>query len=629
MAEDGVAAGAEPAEKATEKVESGREADDLPAVGLFRLGVGFAQGLALYGLDYQRAHAGWPATDGYLFAPLFAIALLVPIFVLQAAGRMSRRTLMLWTIALVAIIASLAWYDRFRASVHLGINDVTDQGLGSLIFGEAPIAPRFALIFFAFAGLFIAQSMITAGDADSSFVTRYRNYFDATWKFGVQLALAFAFVIAFWLLLWLGSELFKLINLDFLERLIEHAWFADPATALAAAAAIHLTDVRAGLVAGIRTVALTLLSWLLPLMALLALGFVGGLMVTGLDPLWQTKSAAGIMLVAAGVLVVLINAAYQDGEAEDSRPIVLRYAELVASVLLVPLVGLAAYALALRVQQYGWTTDRIATLACVLVASCYALGYTAAALFSLLGGQWMWALESVNIFVAFLILIILLALFTPVADPARLSVLSQVSRLQSGTAKPETFDYNYLHREGGRYGELALQALASSPQGPNRKTIQKYAKAELQNLVVAAAPPAVLTANQIAASVTVYPRGRSLPAGVLHRDWRSIPYAPGCMTTGGKCDAYFADVDGDGADEILLTTDPGTGWGGVVLKEGAGGQWNVVGTFNPPHCPGARDALHGGALRVVAGTGLRDLDVRGETVHLTPIVPLDPLKCPD
>ncbi len=218
----------------------------------------------------------------------------------------------------------------------------------------------------------------------SSFVTRYRNYFDATWKFGVQLALALAFVVAFWLTLLLGAQLFKLINLDFLERLIEHSWFADPATALAIAAAIHLTDVRAGLVAGIRTVVLTLLSWLLPLMALLALGFVGSLIFTGLDPLWQTRSAAGIMLTAAGVLVVLINAAYQDGEAEGARPFVLRYAELVASALLVPLVGLAAYALALRVQQYGWSVERIATFGLhsrrlVLCARLHGSGFVLAA----------------------------------------------------------------------------------------------------------------------------------------------------------------------------------------------------------------------------------------------------------
>src|SRR5262249_38301760 len=147
-----------------------------------------------------------------------------------------------------------------------------------------------------------------------------------------------------------------------------------------------------------------------------------------------------------------------------------------ASVLLVPLVILAAYALALRVQQYGWTVDRIATLACVLVAACYALGYTAAALFSLLGGQWMWALESVNIFVAFLILVVLGALFTPISDPARLSVLSQVARLETGLTKPIAFDFGYLHSQGGRYGAAALTRLAKLESGPNASEIRKLAK---------------------------------------------------------------------------------------------------------------------------------------------------------
>jgi hypothetical protein len=69
----------------------------------------------------------------------------------------------------------------------------------------------------------------------------------------------------------LGTALFKLIDIDFFRELIRHRWFALPATTLAFACALHVTDTRAGIVRGMRVLVHTLLSWLLPLMALFAL----------------------------------------------------------------------------------------------------------------------------------------------------------------------------------------------------------------------------------------------------------------------------------------------------------------------------------------------------------------------
>jgi hypothetical protein len=617
MAGEEVSSGSAPSAFIAPKSAPSREADDLPSVAIFRIGLGLAQGLGLYLLYRASDDHSWPATQPELFAPLLMIALLIPIGVSQAAGRMSRGTLVIWAVAATALVAALAWYDRYRAALVL--DPAVDHDT---------IAPSFAVLFFTTAGLFITQSLIAAGDADSSFLTRYRNYFDATWKFGVQLVLAAAFVGVFWGALELGAALFNLIKLDFLERLLDHAWFAIPATALAAAIAIHLTDVRARLVAGIRTVGLTLLSWLLPLMALIVAGFVASLPVTGLEPLWETRSASGLLLAVSAALVVLINAAYQDGEAEGARPIVLRYAEIVGSVLLVPLVALAAYALALRVQQYGWTVDRIATLASILVASCYALGYTAAALFSLLGAQWMWALESVNIFVAFLILVLVLALFTPMADPARLSVLSQISRLESGEITPQKFDFDYLRKDGGRYGELALKDLATRKSGPHAAQIARGATLALNN----ATATKTVSAADVEANITVYPHGRALPPSFLKQDWSrgSSIGVPPCLTGDFKCDAYFVDMDGDGVDEILVVYGNDEGWWGGVIKQGKDGVWHPIGTLNPPNCRGTLDALHGGRFSIAAPLPrFRDLMVGPYRLSVLPVTGQDQPKCAD
>ena len=89
----------------------------------------------------------------------------------------------------------------------------------------------------------------------------------------------------------LGASLFELIGLTFVRDLITERSFAFLASAAIFAVAVHITDTRMSLVIGARTIALILLSWLLPLLALFAWAFFFSLFFTGLAPLWATGSA--------------------------------------------------------------------------------------------------------------------------------------------------------------------------------------------------------------------------------------------------------------------------------------------------------------------------------------------------
>jgi hypothetical protein len=96
---------------------------------------------------------------------------------------------------------------------------------------------------------------------------------DVAWKHGIQLVLAASFVGAFWLLLLLRAELFRMIGIRALFDFMHRPWFAGPATIVALTYAIRATDARAELVRGVRTLTLTLLAWLLPMMLALPLPF--------------------------------------------------------------------------------------------------------------------------------------------------------------------------------------------------------------------------------------------------------------------------------------------------------------------------------------------------------------------
>jgi hypothetical protein len=344
-----------------------------------------------------------------------------------------------------------------------------------------------------------------------------------------------------------------------------------------------------------------------------------------LAPLWATKSAAALLLTAAAVLVILINAAFQDGDPAHNRPIALRYAELIAAVILIPLVLIATHALWLRVAQYGWTVERIATAATLVIALCYAFGYGLAALLSLRGGVWMHLVARVNVVTAFVVLAILLAMFTPLGDPARLAVNSQLARLKGGKVNPAAFDFQYLRNEGGRYGRLALNDLSKAQFGGATDTIRKMAAAALAGNPI---PVGKATKSDIAHNVTVYPKGRSLPATMLSQDWSLAPNAPPCLTQPvTACDGFFGDFDGDGAEEIALVSGVDPFWYGTVMKEGPDKQWKPVASVSG-RCTGMLDALKKGQGTVaLPATVWRDWVVRGIHLQVSPLV-FDTTPCP-
>jgi hypothetical protein len=562
------------------------------SVAYARLGVGLLQGIVLYLLTQAATDRVWPATDGAIYSSPLLVSGFVPVILLGGLGSLRPRTLAIWSVAATAALVGLAVHDMVR--------DIADTNR---------IQPSLALVVFAAAGLYIAHHLIAAGDAERKLIASYATYFDIAWKHGVQLVLALCFVGAFWLLLWLGAALFKLIKIDFLEELIRERWFAIPASTTMFAWAIHLTDVRVGLVRGIRTVALTLLSWLLPVMALIAAAFLVALPFTGLAPLWATRSATALLLVATATLVILINATYQEGRADEPPPRALRYGASLTALALVPLVALAAYGLWLRINQYGWTPDRIVAAACVVVAACYALGY---ALSALRLGAWLKWLEAVNVLTAFVILAVLLALFTPLADPARIAVADQVRRLEAGKVAPEKFDFQFLARGGVRYGRAALEQLKTKTGGPQAVVIAQKAEEALRG----APAPFVPTPASIAENITVYPQGRALPPSFVNQDWKSEPKSwrfPPCLRLEERCEAFLADLDGRGEPEILLTTGSWT----VVFQASDEGHWAPVGNLTPAYCAALAEPMRNGQYKA-AEPVWKDLDVEGRRFRIVP-----------
>lgn len=583
----------------------GTTIDQSNPLGGVRVAIGLAQGIALYALFNAAQSKGWPATNGPLFATLSAVFVFVPAILVSGLGSLRLRLLCGWTLAVTVICAGLGWYDIVR---NPGVLPATPR-----------IVPSLQLWLALAAGLFIAQSLLVAGAGDRKFFARYATYFDVSWKYGLQLLLAALFAGIFWLLLWLGAELFRLIKIDFIATIIQKNWFWIPATTLALNCAFHITDVRVSIVRGVRTLSCNLLSWLLPLMTMIALAFVVALVFTGMDPLWQTRRASTILLAAAASLIFLINATYQDGRNIDtdlarSMSRFQRISMMAASAALVPFVLLAAYGIALRVRQYGWTPERIFATACTIVAVCYAVGYVVAAARPNTRFAWV---EPANIATAFVILATLLVLFSPIADPARISVADQLRRLEDGRVTPERFDYAFLRFDAGRFGTDALHELAGQKTlavaaEQSASMLRRQSRYEARRLMPA------LTPDDIAANITVaQPVGQTLPREFLATDWinnKRSYLIPTCLKARAKCDAVIADLEGNGADDIILL--PAGMSSAAVFRKTGGNSWDFFSTLVNVGCRGVRDALIAGQFKIVPPVA-KELDVGGQRLRMT------------
>ena len=590
-----------------------RDAAVTRRVGRLRIGTGLAQGALLYWLYHAQQAGAWPASIPMLFLPLVLCGIVLPVLLISSLGHLRRSQLLLWLGTAALVLAGIALHDAWRSAPA----------------AAQLVHPSFLVFPFSAGFFFIAHSLVLAGAQDGRHIAHYATCFDSAWKNFIQLLFSAIFVLGVWLVMWLGDALFDLLKLNFLEQLLQQQWFSVPLVCLAFSSAMHVTDVRPAIVRGIRALLLVLLAWILPVAVLLVGGFLATLPFTGLEVLWQTRRATSVLLAASAVLVVLVNAAYQSGDAAAGLARSVRFAARLACFLLVPLVGLGIYALALRVGDYGWTTERVIAAACLAVALFYAVGYAAAAANTRQGAPSLDWLRHVNVAAAVLVLAVSLALFSPVADPARIAVSDQVARLAGGQVTAAQFDYRFLRFHAARYGTEALQALAASGAGPQAALVREQAAAALRSKYDN--PSARSALADVRPNLRVWPRGTALPAGFPMRGWGEQAGAarlPRCLLAAGSvCDAFSLDIDGDGGQEVLLAGV--TSGDGAALLAHRDGKWGLAARL-PAGIAGCEVLLarfRTGDFELVAPR-MREIEVGGQRLVLQPVPPAGQVNCP-
>jgi hypothetical protein len=544
-----------------------------PSYLVSRLIIGLAQGLGLLLL---------PPAASTVSASLFMLLLFAPLALLAGLGRVPGKLLLPWTLIAGLALAALGAYQHWR---------------GPGIAGVIAMAGLF---------LFIAQAMITAWAQSGQPLASYSAYHDSAWRLALQCLLCgFAAAASFVL----ADSGFALLRQSYPAA--HPAFLITPIVTLSVAMTSWLA--APGALRPLQKGVTLLLTLTLPLMVLLAAaaGVAGALLR------WQPPLLLSLAL--GFMLLVCLNASYGDG---GERPRWRQALEFMGAFALVAPVTLGVFALMARTGQAGWTSARILAASALWVLAGYALLYGAAALIALGGGGWMKRIERANIVMAIMVLGLLAALLSPIADPARLAVASQMQRLDGGKVAADDFDFAWLAVRGGAFGHQALQQIVA------RKTRPDQARGAFLALVTR--PDAMRPApTEIGANIEVRGGVGRLPSSLLARDWSRVtsPGVPPCLTKPAlPCDAYFVDLDGDGRDEIVLVYGDDRAWWGGVMKEGAAGEWNVAGTLSAPACRGSLDALRAGRFAPVDPLpGWRDLLVGG--VRLGVVANAKPANC--
>ena len=291
-------------------------------------------------------------------------------------------------------------------------------------------------------------------------ITRYSYFYQSVWHNVLVLLVIFITNGLTWLVLLLWSELFKLVGITFFKTLFFSTdWFIYLTLGLVTALAVILARTQSRLIDSIQKLFTLIATGLLPLVSLLTLLFIITLPFAGLNAISRHISAAGLLLTLAFLQLLLMAVVRDPQKASIPWAGPLRY--LIKTALLVtPLyVLIAAWALWLRVAQYGWTAERLHGALAVVVLLVWSLGYFVSIVWR--KGQNPLVLQGkVNLAVSLLVLVILVLLNSPVLDSMRISVNSHMARYQSGKNTPDQVSI-YMLEQSGRYGRTALESLKS------------------------------------------------------------------------------------------------------------------------------------------------------------------------
>ncbi|WP_454708347.1 DUF4153 domain-containing protein [Citrobacter freundii] len=375
---------------------------------------------------------------------------------------------------------------------------------------------------------------------------RYPHFYRQLWLNTLTLLIVFISNGLFWLVLLLWSEMFKLVGIPFFSTLFfDTDWFGYVAFGLITALAVVLARTQSRLVTAVQKLLTFIATGLLPLVALLALMFILTLPFTGLEAISQRVSAAGLMSTLTLLLLLLMAIVREPQKEALPYPGALRYL-IKCSLIVAPIYMLiAGWSLWVRIQQYGWTPERLYGVLVVVVLLVWSFGYLSSILRR--GRNPLELQGPVILGVSLLALGLLVLLSSPVIDAWRISVNSHMGLYHSGKIKPDQVSL-YMLDHSGKPGRAALEALqkdvAFNQDSKRRRDLNSLLQGSRD-------PVKELTATQLVSKVVIAP-GSEKPDDAFWTFVKAQGYRITSCAEQNACVLVSQDLNADGHPEQVL-----------------------------------------------------------------------------
>jgi len=523
-------------------------AQDLPPLPrntrIFIVATALVQGGLLYLARYAQLQEWWLASlPGW---SIFNYTLILAVPGMMALSVVQLRDARFWqhVIALALILAGLAAWATWNTSGTPGLRH------------ERILAPFSISVAI---GTFISLAWLQARQHLGHWRAPYPLLFELAWQNALTLLLAGAFTGICWGLLELWAGLFYLLDISFFRELFRRSDFAHLATGTMAGLGILIGRTQHRPVQVARQILLAVFKALLPLLALVALMFLFSLPF-GLAPLHNTRGSVEALLGLMMLLVLFINAVYQDGERERPYPVWLRRMVEAALLTMPVYAALALYLIWPRIEASGWTVDHVWECLLALVLACYALGYAICVLRPRV--HWLRPLAGVNKGLSWVIVGVVVVANSPLLDPQRIAVNDQIARLRASVPSLNRNALMDLRFDFGRRGYQALLALRSEPEiiasGADKVIEEVLGRERRFGLARTEAHPLISDLATLRQHIVLAEGSLALDEQWWQQLASSVLRPRECRQHLTECIARRQDLNGNGRQEVLLCEVQGT-----------------------------------------------------------------------
>lgn len=381
----------------------------------------------------------------------------------------------------------------------------------------------------------------------------YKELYHHSWNNFFLAGLGWLYAGVYWALVWMCAGLVKALGINAIQELISKPSFIAITTGIMGGVGIALAKEHAQIITTLRSIAATLFRSLTPLLVVIVLSFLAILPFTGLTPLWATKWASSILLALLLLILLFVNAVFQDGEGTSPYGTLVRRGVEAMLVAMPILVGLTIYSMNLRIEQYGFTPERYYAIVFAIVLGGYGVGYAWSA--AKTNSIWLGGIRRFNMALSFVVLGLAFATHSPLMDPLKRSAEDQEQRFLSGKTDVAHFDFGTMRFELGHYGQAVLDRLATLTTHPEHQqiTTQLTKLKQTKNKWDWAKPALLLTPKELLVKLTVSPPNHTLPIDLLSsiQNESNRHLVDGCTTT-HPCDIVAAQWDDDPELEYAL-----------------------------------------------------------------------------